>query len=85
MSWFKKELNYLKESFSLLIKGFLLFLLAFSGLGIAILLRFLQFNGTIIAFIGIITETIALTLGYFIFRKYIKLEQETKSSKTKKK
>jgi len=84
MSWIKKELKYLKESFSLMIKGFLLFLLAFSGLGVAILLRYLQYNGTIIAFVGIIIEAITLILSYFIFRKYIISKEETNSPNLKK-
>ena len=79
MSWIKKELRYLKDSFSLLIKGFLLFILAFSGLGLSLLLRYFQYNGTIIAFLGIITEVIALILCYFIFRKYILSKEQSKS------
>ncbi|MFW9937856.1 MAG: hypothetical protein ACFFD5_09410 [Candidatus Thorarchaeota archaeon] len=85
MSWIKKELRYLKDSFSLLIKGFVLFILAFSGLGLSLFLRYLQYNGTIIAFLGIITEAIALILCYFIFRKYISSKEESKSPHMEKK
>ncbi|MFX0057667.1 MAG: hypothetical protein ACFE85_09555 [Candidatus Hodarchaeota archaeon] len=84
MSWIKKQLRYLKDTFSQLIKGFLLFFLATSGLGIALLFRYLRYNGTIIAFVGIITEAVALILCYFVFRKYFTTKEETKPPDIKK-
>lgn len=85
MSWIKKELLYLKESFSQIIQGFILFVFACSGLGVAILLRYLEFGGTIIAFIGIVIEAIAMILSYLIFRKFFKPRKEPITEETRKK
>lgn len=76
MSLLKKQLSQLRLSFSQIIKGFILFILSSSGLGFAILLRFLNSNGTIIAFGGILVEAIALTVNYFLFRKFFKERKE---------
>jgi hypothetical protein len=76
MSWVKKEVNYIRDSFSQIISGIIVFVLASSGLGIAIILRFLGFNGTIISFVGIIVEIFALLLVYLYLRKYIELKAE---------
>lgn len=75
MSWIKKELAYLKDSFPQVIKGFLLFFLISSGLGLAILLNLFNLNGTVIAFISVIIQIIALILSYFLVRKYFKEKQ----------
>ncbi|MHA1438496.1 MAG: hypothetical protein ACTSPD_13050 [Promethearchaeota archaeon] len=83
LSWIKKELEYLKDSFIEIIMGFIFFILAFSGLGVALLLRYLEFNGNIIASVGIVTEMIALFLCYFIFKGYLKLEEEVKQTEKK--
>jgi len=76
MSWLKKELGYIKDSFSQIIEGFILFVCATSGLGCAILLRHLGYNGTIIAFNGIVIEAIGLFLSYLFFQKHFTLEEE---------
>ena len=55
-SWIKKELVYLKDSFFEIIKGIIIVFLASAGLGCALLLRYLGFNGTTITFFGVITE-----------------------------
>ena len=83
-SWIKKELIYLKDSFSEIIKGFILVILASAGLGCALFLRYLGFNGTIITLFGIITEIISLLLCYFLYRGYLKTEEKTEPSKSKK-
>ena len=83
-SWIKKELIYLKDSFFEIIKGFILVILASAGLGCALFLRYLGFNGTIITFFGIITEIISLLLCYFLFRGYLKTEEKPEPSKSKK-
>lgn len=84
MSWFKKQIQYLIDSLWQMIQGFILFSLAFSGLGCALLLRHLGYNGIVISGISIIVEGIALILCYFLFKGYLKIE-EIKVPKSKKK
>ena len=84
MSWIKKELHYLKESAPQIANGFLIFLLMSSGLGCAILLRYLNLTGTIIAFLSVIIQLIALILSYFSIRKYL-TEAVEKTPQTSKK
>lgn len=76
LSWIKRELGSL-------IRGFILFFLAFSGLGCALSLRFLKYNGAIIAIGGIIVEGIAMILCYIIFKGYLKSGEDTKISDEK--
>ncbi len=76
MSWLKKELEYIKDSFSQIIKGFILFVCATSGLVCALLLRNLGYDGTIIAFTGIVVEAIGLFLSYLFFQKHFTPEEE---------
>lgn len=80
-SWIKKELMYLKDSFFEIVKGIILVILASSGLGCALFLRYLGFNGTIITLFGIITEIISLLLCYFLFQGYLKTEEKSEPSK----
>jgi hypothetical protein len=82
-SWIKKEIAYLKDSFLEIIKGLLVVILATSGLGCAILLRYLGYNGTIISFFSIIVEFISLLICYFLLRNYLKTEEETEQTKSK--
>jgi hypothetical protein len=84
-SWIKKELVYIKKSFMDIIRGLILFILASSGLGIAIFLRYFGYNGTVITFFGLIVEFIALILCYLLLRGYIKSKEELDSSKPKEK
>jgi len=84
MSWFKNQIQFLIDSLWQIIQGFVLFSLAFSGLGCALLLRHLGYNGTVISGVGIIVEGIALILCYFIFKSYLKTE-EVKAPEPKKK
>ncbi len=84
MSLIKKELTQLRISFSQIIKGFLLFVFSSSGLGVALLLRYLGIGGTIIAFVGIIVELVGMTINYFMLRKYFKKKEESKSEEDKK-
>ncbi|NVM34196.1 MAG: hypothetical protein HWN81_01290 [Candidatus Lokiarchaeota archaeon] len=82
-TWIKKELMYLKDSFFEIIKGLILVILASAGLGCALFIRYLGFNGTIITLFGIITEIISLLLCYFLFREYLKTEEKSEPSKSK--
>ena len=84
-SWIKKELSYIKNSLMDIIRGFLVFILASSGLGVAILLRYLEFDGTVITFFGLIVEIISLFLCYFLLRGYLKSKEELDASKSKEK
>ncbi len=75
ISWIKKQILYLKDSFIDIIRGFIFFILAFSGFGCALVLRLLQYNGIIIAIVSCTIEGIAMLLNYFIFRGYLKQEE----------
>ena len=85
MSGLKTGLGYIKDSFSQILKGFILFVLATSGLGFAFLLRFLGFNGSTIASVGIVLEAIGLILSYLLLRKYITPKEEDSGNKREKK
>jgi hypothetical protein len=82
MSWIKKEIIYLKDSIPQIVNGFLISLLVSSGLGCAILLNLININGTVIAFLSIIIQVIALIMSYFLVRKYLD-EKEPKDNKKK--
>ena len=84
MSWIKKQIQYLIDSLWQIIQGFILFSLAFSGLGCALLLRDLGYNGIVISGVSIIVEGFALILCYFLFKGYLKIE-EIKVPESKKK
>ncbi|MBY8989397.1 MAG: hypothetical protein KGD58_01470 [Candidatus Lokiarchaeota archaeon] len=84
-SWIKKEFSYIKKSFMDIIRGLILFILASSGLSIAILLRYFDYNGTVITFFGLIVEFIALLLCYLLLRGYLKSKEEQDTSKPKEK
>jgi hypothetical protein len=79
MSWIKKEVSYIKESLNQIINAFLLFFLTSSGLGFAILLNYLNLSGSIIAFLSVMVQLIALILSYLLFRRYFS-EKEDKGS-----
>ena len=61
-----------------------MFLLALSGLGIAILLRIYEFNGYVIATLGLLIEALAMLMCYFLFRNYLKTESEEPPAEMKK-
>jgi len=83
MSGLKTGLGYIKDSFSQILKGFILFMLATSGLGLAVFLRYLGYNGDTIAFAGIILEAIGLILSYILLRKYVTVKEEDKEKEQK--
>ena len=78
MSKIRSYLQYLLDSIFQIISGFILFILSFSGLLCALLLRHLNYNGSIIAGVGVLVEAIAIILCYLIFKTYLKTEEETK-------
>ncbi len=85
LNWFKKELKFLGESIPEIFKGFIFFLLMFSGLGVAIILRISGYNGAVIALVAVFVEGLATIFCYLIFRKYLKSQEDKKPlEKTKK-
>lgn len=84
MSWFKKELGFIKSSFSQILIGILLVGLTISGLGFAIYLRFIGFNGTIIAFAGITIEVIGIIISYLLLRRYVIPKEEGRNKSIQK-
>ncbi|MFX1313049.1 MAG: hypothetical protein ACFFHD_10595 [Promethearchaeota archaeon] len=64
-----------------IVKGFFIFILISSGLGSALFLRYLGYNGTVIVFASIIIEVVSLILSYFLFKGYLKQPEEKESSK----
>jgi hypothetical protein len=83
MSGLKTGLGYIKDSFSQILKGFILFVLASSGLGIAVFMRDFGFNGSTIASIGIIIEALGLILCYMLLRKDVTIKEEEDDKKQK--
>ena len=85
MSFVKKEIRYIKDSFTQILKALIVFILFSSGLFVALLLRSIGTNGTIISFVSIISEIITLILCYLLLKKYIVVtkEKEVKKGKTK--
>jgi len=82
ISWVKKEIVYIKNSFIEIVKGVIFFILASSGFGASLLLRYLRYNGTVITSLGLIVECISLFLCYFLLRKYLKSKDELKTPKS---
>ncbi len=85
MSGTRNKLNGLKDSISRIVLGFILFSLSISGLAFALYLRYLGFSGTIIAGYGFLAEVIAMGLCYFIFKGYLKIDEEIEKPEKKKK
>lgn len=85
MSYVKKEIRYIRDSFSQILKAFIIFILFSLGLFVALLLRNIGINGTMISFVSIICEIISIILCYFLLKKYIVVteEKEVKKGKTK--
>jgi glucan phosphoethanolaminetransferase (alkaline phosphatase superfamily) len=82
-SWIKKQLGYFINSIPEIVKGFVLFILAFSGLGCALILRYYDQSGTIIMAVGISIEVLAMIAIYFIFKSYFKSEESVKQLEKK--
>lgn len=71
MSFVKKEIGYIRESFSQILKATFVFLLFSSGLFCALLLRLVGINGTFISFISISIEIIMIIISYFLLKSFI--------------
>ncbi|MFX1455743.1 MAG: hypothetical protein ACFFDB_10250 [Promethearchaeota archaeon] len=84
-SWIKREILYIKDSFKEILKGFIIFALASSGLVIAILFRYMGYNGTIIVFFGLVSEFFALFLCYLLLKGYLRSKEEQEKSELKQK
>lgn len=81
MAWIKKELKYLIDSFSQILNGLVLTILASSGLFVAIMLRTLSFNGTIITFVSIVVEIVSLVLVYLYLRRFFTIKDKDQEQK----
>jgi hypothetical protein len=82
-SWIKSQIVYIKDSFKEIVKGFIIFALASSGLIVAILLRTLGYNGTVITFFGLFVEVISLFLCYFLLKGYLRSKEDQARSEEK--
>ncbi|MFO8019316.1 MAG: hypothetical protein R6U96_11815 [Promethearchaeia archaeon] len=83
LTWFKKEVVFLKDSIPLILKACVLFLLIFSGLGISIFLRVSGFNGVIISLGGIVVEALGIIVLYFFLNGYFQQVEKEKRKKVK--
>jgi len=81
MSYVKKEIRYVRDSFAQILKALFIFVLFSSGLFVALLLRMAGTNGTIISFVSIVSEIITLIICYFLLKKYIKPTEEKEEAK----
>lgn len=76
----------IKSSLEEILFGFILFILAISGLFMALFLRSLNLNGGIITSTSLITEILSITLCYIIFnKKYLKEKSESQKREKGKK
>ncbi len=74
--WIRKRFSNIKDSFSLIVKGLFLCMIALSGFNFAIILRILEYKGLIISLYGILIQFFSMIIAYFIFRKYFSPEQK---------
>jgi len=85
ISWIKREIIYIRESFLEIFKAFFLFILISSGLVSAIFLRYLGYSGTVITFFSILIEFIALILCFLLLKNYLEIKESSQTSKIKEK
>jgi len=83
MSFVKKEISYIRDSFSQIIRAFIIFMLFSSGLFSALLLRVVGINGTFISFISISIEIIMLIISYFLLKRFIQPAEKKEAFKGK--
>jgi hypothetical protein len=72
ISSIKSIKNYTSE----FLGGLIIFILVSSGFGVAVLLRYLNYNGYVISIVGISIEAISIIIIYFIYRKFIHSGEE---------
>jgi len=82
--WIKRQIEYIKDSLPDIIRGFIFFALAFSGLACALIMRYLGFNGAQIAIAGVAVEVVAMVLCYIIFKNFTKPPEEGQPTSIKK-
>lgn len=83
MSFVKKEIGYIKDSFSQILRAFIIFVLFSSGLFCALFLRLIGINGTFITFISISIEIIMLIISYFLLKRFIEPAEKKEGAKGK--
>ncbi|TFG23778.1 MAG: hypothetical protein EU532_13175 [Promethearchaeota archaeon] len=83
MSFVKKEIGYIRDSFSQILRAIFIFVLFSSGLICALLLRLVGTNGTFISFISITIEIIMLIISYFLLNNFIETTEKTEGVKGK--
>jgi hypothetical protein len=77
MSKISSSIKSIKDSTSEILGGLIIFILVSSGFGVAVLLRYLDYNGYVISIVGISIEAISMIIIYFIYRKFIASEEES--------
>ena len=83
MSRSKKILEIIYNNLIQIFNGSILFLLSFSGLICAFILRNFDYNGAIIASFGILIESVAIFICYLFFKRYFKKEEAKAPSESK--
>lgn len=74
--WLKNQFKHLIISKSEIIMAMLVFSLVISGVAVAAILRFLEFDGLIILFCSIIIELICISLLYFFLKGFLISEEQ---------
>ena len=72
------------SKFKDLINGFLLFILIISGLAIALMLRFYNFNGNMIVLISVLVELVGIIMCYLILKNLLEEKKTTEVISKKK-
>ena len=84
ISFIKRQIQYIKDSLPDIIRGLIFFMLAFSGLAVALIMRYLGYNGVQIATASVSVEAVGMILCYIIFKNLLKPQEEEQSSGFKK-
>jgi hypothetical protein len=71
------SIKSIKDYTSEFLGGLIIFLLVSSGFGVAVLLRYLEYNGYVISIVGISIEAISMIIIYFIYRKFLHSKEES--------
>lgn len=76
IDWIKDQLKHLKERLPEIIAGIFVFALTISGIVVAVILRYLDFDGLMITFYSVITQAIGIILLYLMLKGYLKTRKE---------